>query len=158
MCLEALPMATTPFYSPSNTPNPHRGNPHSLPYSHPPVVRVESSEALLPPPSLHRALVARPALRIMSPGQGRALEALGHAIEYLEDRMFFGASTWSRREGDRAAIDILKQHSRAIYAGLPIRLTLWERIQQKFSEAVTRQRQSSNQSAADSRVILFPSS
>jgi hypothetical protein len=158
MCLEVSLMATTPSHLPSNAPHPHRGFPHALPCSHPPVLRVESSEALLPPSSLHRSLVARPPLRIMSPEQGRALETLAHAIEYLEDRMFFSAATWSRREGDRTAIDMLKQHSRVLYSGLPIRRTLWERIQQKLSEAIYRHRQSPVHSVANSRVILFPSS
>jgi hypothetical protein len=138
--------------TPSSTTHAISSHTHSAPH-------LQTSDALVLPSALHNTLVARPPRRIMLPEQGRALEVLSHAIEYLEDQMLFGPSTWSRREGDRTAIDMMKQRSRNIYSGLPLRRSLWQRIQQKFSDAARRHAQPTTAPApASARVIPFPTS
>lgn len=73
----------------------------------------------------HRAVIRRP-----SPTQGRALEILGHAIEYLMDSYILFASQ-DGGPGDQKAIEILKRLSLEVFNECPevvpfrIRLRNW---------------------------------
>jgi hypothetical protein len=71
--------------------------------------------------------------------------------------MFFGVSTWSRRDGDIAAINMLKQRSREIYGGLPVRRSLWQKIHDKFAAQTRGQAETAAVLSPNSRVIVFPS-
>ena len=150
-------MAATPIMISSHLPIPHRIHRDALAQLPDSVPHLETQEALQPSHALHRGLVARPERRMMTPEQGRALETLGHAVQYLEDQMFFGVSTWSRRDGDIAAINMLKQRSREIYGGLPLRRSLWQKIHDKFAAGARGQAETAAVLSPNSRVILFPS-
>jgi hypothetical protein len=72
--------------------------------------------------------------REVSPESGRAIEMLGHAIEYLADE--FALECMSPRENNRlgthptiVAIEILKKCNRVVYLSCPEIPTLSERIQ-----------------------------
>ena len=66
--------------------------------------------------------------RTINATNGRALEMLGHAIEYLEDELHL-ERTWAfDKSASLQAIDILKAKSREIYFGCPVRLTMTQRI------------------------------
>jgi hypothetical protein len=71
--------------------------------------------------------------RRVSPEEGRAIEMLGHAIEYLADE--FALECMSRQEHGGSgmhprvvAIEILKKYNRVVYLSCPEIPTLGERI------------------------------
>lgn len=64
---------------------------------------------------------------------GRALEILGHAIEYLVDMHKHEGSLLVWEEGYLEAIEILKALNREIYLGCPVMPSLDERICSLFS-------------------------
>ena len=65
--------------------------------------------------------------RINSP-DGRALEILGHAIEYLIDMHVHEGSLIVWEKGHLEAIDILKTLNRQIYEECPVVPTIEERL------------------------------
>jgi hypothetical protein len=71
-----------------------------------------------------------------SPAHGRALEVLGHAVEYLID-----SRLWQVREGNHRdheeAVQILMKMSRAVFSECPEVVTLRRRFQQWVAEKVT---------------------
>jgi len=85
----------------------------------------------------YTALPAQPVLvaaatgpRMISRENGRALETLAHAVEYLQDEMSFGIVRRNVRQNHASqvqAIDLLKQSSRQLWASLPVRQPLWKR-------------------------------
>ena len=79
------------------------------------------------------AAVIAPRRRIVSRDAGRAIEMLGHAIEYLADE--FALECMSRQENIAAgmhprvvAIEILKKCNRVVYLSCPEAPTLAERV------------------------------
>ena len=82
------------------------------------------------PASAMPAHVARVRRRV-SPQSGRALEKLGHAIEYLADEYMNeeGAPPFSR-DGRLEAIEVLMAVNRAVYSDCPEIPTLGERLRQ----------------------------
>ncbi|HWZ50744.1 MAG TPA: hypothetical protein VNW54_04695 [Granulicella sp.] len=60
----------------------------------------------------------RPSLRRPTPAQGRALEILGHAIEYLVDSRLASAGVLSRTD-EQEAIKLLSRLNREIFAECP---------------------------------------
>lgn len=64
---------------------------------------------------------------------GRALEILGHAIEYLIDMHKHEGSLLVWEEGYLEAIEILKARNREIYMGCAVVPSLEERIWSLFS-------------------------
>jgi len=79
------------------------------------------------------AAVIAPRRRIVSRDAGRAIEMLGHAIEYLADE--FALECMSRQESIAAgmhprvvAIEILKKCNRVVYLSCPEAPTLSERV------------------------------
>ena len=73
---------------------------------------------------------ARP--RVVSYEAGRALELLGHAIEYLVDEYVHAGGGFCEGDPEFEAIQILMATNRAIYLSCPIRLTLFERLRRKL--------------------------
>lgn len=59
--------------------------------------------------------------------QGRALEILGHAIEYLVDSQLFALDQASVRSEDEA-VQIMMRLSRAVFAECPEVITLRQRL------------------------------
>ena len=66
---------------------------------------------------------------------GRALEILGHAIEYLTDEYIHEAKQISAQDPQVQAIQILMALNRQIYYACPVQPTLIERIRAFFHVA-----------------------
>ena len=74
-----------------------------------------------------------PRRRRLSPEQGRAIEMLGHAIEYLGDELALECVSLGLRETSGihpqiAAIQILKERNREVYLICPEILSMRERV------------------------------
>lgn len=67
--------------------------------------------------------------RQMNQQQGRALEMLAHAVEYLQDdaAIRFPQCDHATRHDRVEAIDTLKAASRGLWFSLPVRETVWRR-------------------------------
>ena len=67
--------------------------------------------------------------RQMTPQQGRALETLAHAIEYLEDEAALSGDfrLGANRSPEMEAVATLKAASRNLWASLQVREPLWRR-------------------------------
>ncbi|HEY9126350.1 MAG TPA: hypothetical protein VIM62_04445 [Acidobacteriaceae bacterium] len=84
--------------------------------------------------SLHtvgsRAASAR--RRRISPEAGRAIEMLGHAIEYLADEFALECRTrgvaQARKHGTVVAIELLMEKNREVYFSCPVVPTISERL------------------------------
>jgi len=79
------------------------------------------------PFAIPAASSVRPSRRRITPEAGRALEKLGHAIEYLTDEMVHRHDTLSPRTPDMQAVLILMSLNRDIYNECPLRITFLER-------------------------------
>ena len=82
---------------------------------------------------LKSATAAKPRCRAVSREAGRAIEMLGHAIEYLSDEfalecMETGAKGSARVHPIVAAIELMKQRNREIYMSCPEVPTFGERL------------------------------
>lgn len=66
--------------------------------------------------------------RHITPQAGRALEILGHAIEYLTDEYVHETEQISAKDPQVQAIQILMALNRQIYFGCPIKLTFRARL------------------------------
>ena len=66
--------------------------------------------------------------RMIDPRSGRALEILGHAIEYLADEFVQEAAQLSSADPRVEAIQILMALNRKIYFECPVKPTLAERL------------------------------
>ena len=73
-----------------------------------------------------------PVRRRLSPQNGRAIEILAHAIEYLEDTSPLSYQPCARSLAMEDAIALLKSRNREIYADAPIRVSRRVRTQQMF--------------------------
>jgi hypothetical protein len=65
--------------------------------------------------------------RRISPQSGRALEILGHAIEYLTDEYVNRGGSFSALEGEVAAVQLLMGINRQIYFDCPALPTIADR-------------------------------
>jgi hypothetical protein len=66
--------------------------------------------------------------RKISPEAGRALEILGHAIEYLTDEFVRAGGPLSVHDGQVEAVQLLMRLNREIYSGCPEVPTLADRF------------------------------
>jgi hypothetical protein len=86
------------------------------------------------------AAVARPERRVRRRGdmhQGRALETLGHAVEYLMDsRLFLVERATPKAEQD--ALQILMRMSRAVFLECPEVVSVWTRFGQLCRRSLER--------------------
>jgi hypothetical protein len=71
--------------------------------------------------------------RRISPEAGRALEILGHAIEYLADEYVHSAKTLSACDPEVQAIQLLMAMNRQIYLSCPVVPTWAERLRSLFN-------------------------
>jgi hypothetical protein len=85
------------------------------------------------------AAKTRPMLRRGSVQQGRALETLGHAIEYLVDSRLFLIDRTDPK-ADRDAMHILMRCSREVFSECPEVVTLWNRVDRLCRRAFARGR------------------
>lgn len=74
----------------------------------------------------------RPRRRRMSPEAGRALEILGHAIEYLADEFVHAGGALSVEDGQVEAMQLLMAVNRKIYFACPEIPTIGERFRALF--------------------------
>jgi len=74
------------------------------------------------------AAAVRPRLRRITPRAGRALEILGHAIEYLTDEFVHRLGEVSAHNGDLEAVQLLMSLNRQVYFECPEMPTLGERL------------------------------
>ncbi len=65
--------------------------------------------------------------RRISPNAGRALEMLGHAIQYLTDEYVHRGGSFSARNGEVAAVQLLMEINRQIYFDCPAVPTIADR-------------------------------
>ena len=72
-----------------------------------------------------------PIRRRTSPQQGRALEVLGHAIEYLVDSRLF--DQWET-PSDAAAVHLLMERSQAVFADCAEVVPWHQRVQQSLAK------------------------
>jgi len=66
--------------------------------------------------------------RRISPEAGRAIEILGHAIEYLADEFVYTGGALSARDGQVEAMQLLMVANRKIYFACPEIPTVGERF------------------------------
>jgi hypothetical protein len=84
--------------------------------------RYDSVGCLINPSLARKIIVRRPTFH-----QGRALEILGHAIEYLADSALYDP----HRSFDGAAMNILRAASRDVFAECPEKITLSQHVWNK---------------------------
>ena len=92
-------------------------------------------------------ITARPVRRRGTLEQGRALESLGHAVEYLIDSSLFAAGVYNQRD-EQEAVQILMRSSRAVFAecaevvSMRRRMRVWvsERLSRRDASAIHGQR------------------
>ena len=70
--------------------------------------------------------------RYINPQAGRALELLGHAIEYLIDEYINQRNQLSSTDPEMAAIGLLMARNREIYYACPVVPTMGERMRSLF--------------------------
>jgi len=70
--------------------------------------------------------------RDISPAAGRALEILGHAIEYLADEYVHQGKEFSAQDPQVKAVQLLMALNRQIYYSCPVKPTLIERLRAFF--------------------------
>lgn len=87
---------------------------------------------LVPTPPLRRRTVTRrPSVE-----QGRALETLGHAIEYLVDSRLYLVDQLATR-ADAEATQLLMQHSRQVFAECAEVVPVTRRLKRWIAERLT---------------------
>ena len=96
-----------------------------------PTPAISDNVLVMPPrPEGERRATARPAPNPRRRGslqQGRALETLGHAVEYLVDsRMFLVQAQNFKAEQD--ALELLKRMSRIVFSECPEVVSVWKRV------------------------------
>jgi len=72
-----------------------------------------------------------------SRAQGRALEAIGHAVEYLVDSRLFEVGSHNQRS-EQEAVQILMRLSRAVFVECPEVVSLRKRVKRWLVEVVAR--------------------
>ena len=73
--------------------------------------------------------------RHISPESGRALEILGHAIEYLTDEYVHSANQLLTHDPEVEAVQLLMALNRKVYYECPVVPTLSERLREFLSAA-----------------------
>ncbi len=66
--------------------------------------------------------------RHITPEAGRALEILGHAIEYLTDEYVHEGGSFAPEDSQWQAVQLLMGVNRQIFLACPVELTFWERV------------------------------
>jgi hypothetical protein len=91
---------------------------------------MATSTTTLPVPSraTEAAVSSLSARRSISPQAGRALEVLGHAIEYLTDEYVHQGGSLCAQSGQLEAVQLLMAANRAVYFACPRVPTLGARL------------------------------
>jgi hypothetical protein len=99
------------------------------------ILRMDSSTTITAYPFMAYVPVAQAARgetqrrrRSISPEAGRALEILGHAIEYLADEFAHAGGSLSAHDGQIEAMQLLMAMNRQVYFACPEVLTIGERL------------------------------
>lgn len=90
-----------------------------------PMVRAFSFQAVETAPAGSRR---KPRERRISPEAGRALEILGHAIDYLTDEFVHSGGSFSARDPRVEAVQLLMSLNREIYFACPEVPSVCERL------------------------------
>jgi hypothetical protein len=96
---------------------------------------VASSPLILIPARDGMELLPQSSARVIRPDQGKALEMLAHAIEYLEDEMVMPerkSMAGVELVNSCEAIERLRTLQRGLWYSLPLRVPLWRRIWKQF--------------------------
>jgi hypothetical protein len=90
---------------------------------------ASTTTAFLIPASASAATAVRPRSRQrqITPQAGRALEILGHAIEYLTDEFFHHGGSLDARNDQLQAVQLLMALNRQVYYECPVVPTFGER-------------------------------
>ena len=83
--------------------------------------------------------------------QGRSLEVLGHAVEYLVDSRMFMIEP-STAKSEREAVQILMRLSRLVFAECEEVLTVWDRVVGLLERPAKRRRGTARQVNGASRL------
>ncbi len=81
---------------------------------------------------LAASVSARKRRRRISPQAGRALEILGHAIDYLLDEYLRVPGMIDGRDGELQAVELLMAKNREVYFACPVAPSLRERLRSFF--------------------------
>ena len=87
--------------------------------------------------------------RSISPSAGRALEILGHAIEYLADEYVYRGKTFCADDPEVQAVQLLMALNREIYLECPIVPRFTERVRAFFHRLNVAKRPSFSQHQGD---------
>jgi hypothetical protein len=87
--------------------------------------------------------------RHITPQAGRAIEILGHAIDYLADELVDKGTLLSPDDGRIQAIQILMALNREVYFECPIIHTVGERIHAFFGRFIRKARGAAKNSEAE---------
>ena len=107
------------------------------------MATVLPAAALEAQPSLQQLVRAQPLRRgpsVRRRGsieQGRALETLGHAVEYLIDSRMFQLGEVNQRD-ENEAVQILMRMSRAVFEECPEVVPIRQRLKRWFVDHVSR--------------------
>jgi hypothetical protein len=85
-----------------------------------------------------KVIRAVPRLRRIDPRSGRALEILGHAIEYLTDEYVHEGGSLCAHNSQVEAVQLLMAANRAIYLACPEVPTIGERLRRWLGFAPRR--------------------
>ena len=89
---------------------------------------TDLSVSLSHPSVVSKARVRPNRLRRITPQAGRALEILGHAIEYLTDEFVHRGGDMSPRNAQLEAVQLLMGLNRQVYFECPEVITLGDRL------------------------------
>jgi hypothetical protein len=95
---------------------------------------VVSSPLLFIPMQRGMELPPQTSARVIQPEQGKALETLAHAIEYLEDERLVASPksvAGSELLDSCEAIERLRTLQRGLWYSLPLRVPFWRRLFQR---------------------------
>ncbi len=96
------------------------------------------TQTATPPGGLFEREPGPPVRRRGNFEQGRALELLGHAIEYLSDsRMFFEADSMPQARAQADAIQIMMRASRAVFEECPETVSLRRKVGRWITQRLT---------------------
>ena len=93
-------------------------------------MQISASNVSTKRPATHRR-------RRIDPQAGRALEKLGHAIEYLTDEFAHDGKTAESHDPRVEAIQLLMELNRQIYYECPVMSTFTERLRAFFHISAT---------------------
>lgn len=89
---------------------------------------LTSVSVSFPAPAGFRVESGQGRRRRITPQAGRAIEILGHAIEYLTDEFVQSGAAMSAKNADLEAVQLLMGLNRQVYFECPVAPTMGERL------------------------------